>query len=410
MGTKVAIRTSDRNQFRRCRLAWHYGSPLRMGKKRIAGIETRHLDFGSAIHLALEIYYDFARQPSSDATEEDKAFIDVVLRAEAIQAFNDYMLEWQNDLINNQKYHPAAEEEWNGLVRLGNGMLNGYFDWASLEYSDYEIAYSEVEFEVPIAVPDDIAIKLNERNYITQTVGADLGSELKKDEHYKEFWPALKDDTYYLLVWNNETKRFDLVTYQGRIDVILRHKSSGRYWIVDHKTAAKFDDITDWIDIDPQGSAYFLAVKKILGVDVEGVIFNYLRKAVPDEPKVLKSGKFSMDKSQNTTKKLYIQALKREGLSTEPYMDFLRSFEEPKFFKSQVTYRTDDELKYIEYCIATEAIDMLNDPSIYPNPNQINCRGCAYKQPCQMRHEDNDDIWFLEESGAYVYNSEREIK
>lgn len=407
---KIAIRTSDRNQFRRCRLAWDYGSPLRHNMRRVAGIETRHLDFGSAIHLALEIYYDFARQPSSDATDEDKAFIDIVLRAEAIQAFNDYMLEWRKQLINNERFHPEAEEEWNDLVTLGNGMLTGYFDWAANEYRDYEVAYSEVEFEVPIPVPDELAIQLNEKNYITQTVGADLGSELKQDPHYHEFWPALEDDTYYLLYWNNDTKRFDLVLYQGRIDVIFRHKTSGRYWIDDHKTTVRFDDITDWIDIDPQAGAYFWAVKKILGIDVEGVIFNYLRKALPDEPKVLKGGNLSKDKSQNTTVALYVNKIKELGLNPEPYLEFLETFEEPQFFRSKQTYRTDDELKYIEYCIAAEAIDMLNDPSIYPNPNQINCRGCAYKQPCQMKHEDNTDVWFLEESGAYVYNSEREIK
>jgi hypothetical protein len=416
---KVAIRTSDRNQFRRCRVAWNYGSPLREGMRRVSGIETRHLDFGSALHAGLEIYYDYGRQPLPTTPQEQVNHLKNALEWEAIIAYRNYMIEWRKQLIAAERYHLAAQEEWEGLNQLGESMLNRYFEWAEVEYRDYEVAYSEIEFEVPIPVHGQLL--RNVVNHPSINLNAFKGEWIVRDTTKSQdkflikgqdnLVDSLDPNTYYLCVYQLHPVGWQLVTYQGRIDLILRHKKSGRYWVVDHKSTQRFDPLTDWIDIDPQASAYYWAVKRALGVDVEGVIFNYLKKAAPEPPKLIRKGKaLSQDLSQSTTKVLYLTAIKQCGFNPMDYAEFLAKYEEPEYFRSKKTYRTGDELNRIEEFIAKEAIDMLNEPMIYPNPSQFNCNGCAFKDPCHIIHSGGDDMWFLKESGAYVYNAERAIK
>jgi hypothetical protein len=376
--------------------------------RKVSGIETKHLSFGSALHTGLEIYYDFSRQPSSDADEDTKQQIMSVVEYEAIIAYQDYMNEWRRHLISIERYYPQSQEEWERLNKLGEDMLDGYFKWAEQEYRDYEVAYSEVEFEVPIPVHESLMV--NVLQAVNENLNAFLGSHCKTIIN-DEICETLEPNTLYLVVLDIETNTWQLVTYQGRIDLIFRHKKSGRYWVVDHKSTQRFDPLTDWIDIDPQASSYYWAIKRSLGIDVEGVIINYLKKTVPYPPELIRKGKaLSVNKAQNTTKALFRQSIKEYGFNPMDYAQFMDEFVDPEFYRCRKTYRSSDELDRIEEFIAKEAIDMLNDPMIYPNPSQFNCSGCAFKDPCHMMHSSGDDMWFIKESGAYEYNHERAIK
>ena len=56
MPDKLIVRTSDRGTFRRCRELWNFTSKIRENWEYVPGVEA--LDFGTAIHAALEVYYD----------------------------------------------------------------------------------------------------------------------------------------------------------------------------------------------------------------------------------------------------------------------------------------------------------------------------------------------------------------
>lgn len=138
--TQVIIRTSDRNQFRRCRQKWDFTSKMRMNYEYVPGIEP--LDFGIAIHAAMEKYYD-------PVTWHDAP----VKEALALGAFQQAMKEWKDRLRSSNQLEMQSDR-WDELSKLGVGMLTGYFEWAPPRDADIRPVYSEIEFEVPIPGTD----------------------------------------------------------------------------------------------------------------------------------------------------------------------------------------------------------------------------------------------------------------
>src|SRR5947209_3560583 len=53
---KLIIRTSDRAYFKRCRQLWDFTSKIRMNYEPL--VQPRPLEFGTAIHRGLEVYYN----------------------------------------------------------------------------------------------------------------------------------------------------------------------------------------------------------------------------------------------------------------------------------------------------------------------------------------------------------------
>lgn len=124
----------------------------------------------------------------------------------------------------------------------------------------------------------------------------------------------------------------DCISYTGTIDMLVQDED-GKYWIVDHKTTTNLDIYDKNSDMDRQISRYWWAIERNLDIDIEGFIYNIILKELPVEPKILKSGQLSKDKSQKTTAKLYRAAIEYHGLNEEDYADFLQYLEEqPKEF------------------------------------------------------------------------------
>jgi hypothetical protein len=57
--------------------------------------------------------------------------------------------------------------------------------------------------------------------------------------------------------------------------------------------------------------------------------------------------------------------------------------------------RSLDNIEQIGQRIAVEAMDMLNDPSIYPTVTPINCNGCPFFGPCETRQRGGDWMYQL---------------
>lgn len=128
--------------------------------------------------------------------------------------------------------------------------------------------------------------------------------------------------------------------YVGTIDLVVEDQD-GHVWFIDHKTTAAIDIYDKNSDMDRQISRYWWALEQ-LGYNVHGFIYNIILKDFPVEPKVLKSGALSKDKSQKTTAQLYRQAIERNGLNEADYADFLQYLDEqPKeFFRRLKVERT----------------------------------------------------------------------
>ncbi len=140
MSRNATIHTTDRLQFKKCRLQWHFTSPLRLNLEPVRGKPA--LTFGTAIHRGLEVYYDPAtpRSPS-----------------EGIKAFDENLTAWVDSLPNPQ---PEDVAQYEDLIALGYGMLEHYFGWAN-KHDDFEVLAVEkhIEFDVPGIDPKDYGLE-----------------------------------------------------------------------------------------------------------------------------------------------------------------------------------------------------------------------------------------------------------
>lgn len=193
------------------------------------------------------------------------------------------------------------------------------------------------------------------------------------------------------------------VVYQGALDRVVLD-AYGRLWIMDYKTASRFD--TDKLELDPQVSAYCWAAEQHYNRPVEGMIYLQMKKAVPKMPKTTRTG-LSVDKRQYTTYNLFKIAMEEQGI-VEPdippkYREYLAYLAEQETLEGDRFIRWDkvrrnDYYKQHEYAmIVVEGYDMLNPNLLmYPNPTNGCAHDCDFRSVCMARHDGSDWEWLLE--------------
>lgn len=347
---KLPVHTSDRIAYKRCRRSWNYSSKLRMNLAPLA-IQAP-LDLGTGVHKGLETYYD---PKTWSWTKKDDPRREVLLHS-CISAFKDSMRAAKSRYNAVKDFTEEQDQEFVELVALGIGMLWNYFDYA-LTVDKFTPIHVEVGFEVPIPnLPSSIV---------------PVGTE---------------------------------AVYRGRIDLLVRDQW-GEYWIVDHKTTARWTS-TDFLELDEQCGSYAWALQEILGIRIAGVIYNELYKAVPAPPEKLsrqyKGRWFSTNKTAPTTYGLYYKTLIDEYGAIpaiyEEHLEYLQSVP-VDFFRRTAIHRSPKELSNLGKQIALEAAEML-DPniSIYPNPSRYGCSFCAFRTPCIAQNDGSDVEYILKDN------------
>lgn len=79
------------------------------------------------------------------------------------------------------------------------------------------------------------------------------------------------------------------VVLMGTFDGVFRDTNTDQLWLMEHKTAAGFPNI-GFLELDDQASTYFMVAEIVLrhkgilrdGQHLEGIMYNYLRKMMPD--------------------------------------------------------------------------------------------------------------------------------
>lgn len=180
----------------------------------------------------------------------------------------------------------------------------------------------------------------------------------------------------------------------GRIDMVVRRKDG--IWIVDHKALASAPS-DNALDVDDQLTGYCYLYWRLTGEVPKGAMYNVLIKSPPHEPKILKDGSLSKDKSQRTTYEMYHQAIIDLGLELSDYDDMLTYLQNKgwaQFFVRLESPRTLDQLAAFEDHLWREQRDMatcIADPDeAYPNQSQYVCPGCSMMPLCRTMEEDGD--------------------
>lgn len=174
----------------------------------------------------------------------------------------------------------------------------------------------------------------------------------------------------------------------GTLDLVVRDR--GKLWVIDHKSVRTFVS-PDTLDLDDQMTAYLYLVWKHFGEMPKGAIYNQLRKKLPVEPLLLKSGQaLSRDKSIDTTTEKYLAAIRAHGFDSEEYADILEKVACNEFFRREIIPRNTNELQTFEENLVFESREMASKQTpIYPNPSR-DCIYCDYIQLCKAQNERGD--------------------
>lgn len=418
----IPIHTSDRETFKQCRRKWDWSSPARnnlIRKVRIHGV-IMPLWYGTGIHVALQRHYN------------------PVLSEDPVKVFEDwYNTEWNGGFVHFNDLEQYADRDpkpvtgdaaatainphtgeivpaqWfvKGLSELlpdpdvelfeqhrilGIGMLNFYKDYAKRE-DNFRVVNVEHTFSVPI---------LDE-----------FGEILIVEDHrlMPKWWePNFERFPYTPSVMKE-------VHARGRLDAVIQDLDTGRYGIIDHKTASTIgDDYFRHLDLDEQCTTYLWGAEREAEIydleykQVDFIIYNALRKNFPKPPTMLeKSGLPSIDRQKESpTAEMFMKCIKDNGLDMvfqadarmQNYYTYLLEQGDKLFIQRGapgMPYVTRNKAQRINAGrrLYYEAMDMLNDPNVYPNPTKnYSCLNCIFRGPCIMAEDGSDYQSVLDDS------------
>lgn len=394
----IPVHTSDRGTFKDCRRKWEWSSPARSNlikRTKIHGI-TLPLWYGTGIHWCLEQYYNpvlsqdpvvsweawFSIQWNGGlvAEEQLKEYAD---RDPVRQPNGTYVVKGLKDILPDPD--PEVFEEHR---ILGIEMMKYYKDY-SAKYDNFRVVATEHEFSIPILDPDGQPLYLIDKRHMPEDWEPDFETE-------NMYGPLMMD-------WKKGTVAKQ-VHARGRQDIIIQDNESGRYGIKDYKTAGRIDeDYFRHLDLDEQCTTYLWAAEREAQMydvewdSVDFIIYEALRKAYPSPPTMTTKGLPSLDRQkESTTAELFAQCIKENNLSVwyesnekaQSYYDYLVSMGDDLFIQRGApgmpyVYRNATQKRSAGERLYHEALDMLQDPRIYPNPGKrYSCLNCIFRAPC----------------------------
>jgi Zierdtviridae exonuclease len=232
------VTTSERRAFKRCPQQWWWAYRKGLSSKLV----NDKYWFGIGIHLALEKFY------GKGSRRYPKGMLDVW------EDFCD-----NDDMSRVLRTRPDGTEDterWLAARELGVGMLNGYMGHYGKD-RDLDFIYTERPFQIRIP------------------------------------HPTRKGD--------------DIALFMSTFDGVYRDKD-GRCWLIEHKTAASIT--TGHLAMDDQGGIYWAVATQVLRAEgvlgpkevIHGVMYNFLRKAVPNDERAKDKFGYYLNKDGSRSK------------------------------------------------------------------------------------------------------------
>ena len=213
-----------------------------------------------------------------------------------------------------------------------------------------------------------------------------------------EDWEVLVTEHPYQTIVNHPETGKPWFQQVGILDGVWRHRSKkDTTIIIDHKTAASIN--TRYLALDDQAGSYwtwgvdYLYAKKLLspGVKLNGMIFNFLRKAMPDERPTNELGQH-LNKPTAKEKKEFGPDYPGSVSKVQPPPYFLRHYTWRDEYDREMQ-RTSATAEYAEI----EAIRS-GKMAIYKTPGAMTCGGCWLLDACELHETGNDWEEFLSQT------------
>lgn len=180
------------------------------------------------------------------------------------------------------------------------------------------------------------------------------------------------------------------ITSNGTIDLVTRDRDKGIVHLWEHKSTGNVPDTTYRLR-DLQTVLYAEKLAQVEGVEIDAVLWNYIRTKEPTIPEQLKSGGLTKRADLDSTWEVYAHELTRLGLSPNDYQEqrqrlegrelsvFFPRFEQPLVSDSDILLRDyEDSAKDIR-----RYMRVWEDGSRAPVRSlDLNCTWCEYKDLC----------------------------
>lgn len=283
-----------------------------------------------------------------------------------------------------------------------------YFKYGRLWHYALEIFYSNQDEKL---IDQEVQKEINdylENNLVLEEEETQLKEQLDTlkvlYQFYKE-WAKPRDKFKVIDVEKEDILEIDGTEIRVRLDGIVEDELGG-LWVLEHKTAKKFEE--EKYEIDQQVSMYTYVAQKIYGKKFEGVIINLSKKGVKPETELprLKNGSLSKDKKkyQKIPYPILERIIKEEGITG--FDELLEQMKNDNyFFKRVYVKRTQEELN-LWLSQLKEFIKEYKSTDVYlPNPNWTCHNMCGYYDVCKMYLKGRDYNNLLDE--LYVLRDDK---
>lgn len=328
------IHISDIRSYKNCRRQWLFASPIKKNlttRKPIA-----HFIVGTLFHQVFELV---ARKETDWET--------------ALQIKSDNVIEGIVALFNASPLYRGDIARTSLEVDKMSVVIAHYYNFYKLykgEYNDSEFKFIslEREFDLPLFIPN------TDNTSIT-------------------------------------TKVFRGARISGRIDGVVQHIPTGKYYLWENKTSSRPDFLINSLDNDEQSGVYIWAASQFYHVPISGIIYNIINKKTPEVPTKLKDGSLSKAKSYKGTFASYLTEVRRvhpefsDADIKSTYGDILSILgNTPQdFFQRVVIEKTPNQITKLMIDIYHTILEMLSSKTyIYPSPNPTSCLFCLFHDPC----------------------------
>jgi len=294
------------------------------------------------------------------------------LRTSERSAFKRCVFRWYLEYrMGYRQRSPQADALWFGIgvhEALAQWYLKGkkrgphpadtFEEWAGEEIN-FARTYLDETFDEPVWVDaKELGIAMLEQ-YIAY-YGRDSQWEVIATE--QEFRVRIMHD------------RTPLAYFASRWDGVVRDLSDGNIYLAEHKTASQI--VTAYLELDDQGGSYWAVASQLLqrqGIlrpdeHIAGIIYNFLRKALPDERPQNADGMY-LNKDNSVSKR-------------QPPPAFVRTVVErsPKEQNTQLT-RIADEVAVMN-AVRHGTIPITKTPT-------KDCPRCPFWIPCTLHERGN---------------------
>lgn len=258
-----------------------------------------------------------------------------------------------------------CQKKWDLIYNKGLTIDNVHLQFGSMGHKVLETREIPDEMLYP-ELKEEFGIQ-SWKNYFTT-----IFNEL--DEYFKDYEVLHKE------------YRVENEYIKGVIDVVWRHKTTGRILITDYKFSTKNKGLED-ILLDEQMYLYAMVYGTNNNLSIDDIDIGYINipKCEMTKPRVLKNGTLSKDKAQNTTYDLYVESINELGLNISDYEDILSELTNKTMINVAISQMNRDMMIRIAENVDHVIRDM--EKGYVLEKCAFQCKYCDFLQYCKYGKE-----------------------